>query len=51
MIDTEYVHIVSDSKQKKKIEKLLALFDKSIFETFDWDFKSDRPINSKLKKI
>jgi hypothetical protein len=51
MIDTEYVHIVSDVRQKKKIEKLMALFETSVVDNFDWDFKNDKPINSKLKKI
>ena len=51
MIDTEYIHIVSDLRQKKKIEKMMGLFETSTIDNVDWDFKTDKPINSKLRKI
>lgn len=51
MIDLEYINIVSDPKQKKKIEKLMNLFKSSVVDNYEWDFKNDKPINSKLKKV
>lgn len=51
MITNDYINIVSDPKQVKKIEKLLAHLKTESSELCEWDFKSDKPCNFKFKKI
>jgi len=51
MIKEEYGSIISDPKKIKIIEKILKHIDERREEMMEWDFKNDKPINNKLKKI
>lgn len=51
MIGEEYVSVVSESRRKKQAERVAKSLEEEKGELVEWDFKTDRPVNNKLRKV
>lgn len=51
MVSEEYLGIITNTKRKKAIETMLKGLDSNDLSVFDWDTKSDKPFNSKFRKV
>lgn len=51
MIKQEFRIVVSSQKEQKKIERLIGHIEKENAESFEWEFKHDKPNNNKFKRI